>query len=416
MKNLITLFLFLHCAYSFTQDNHKRYTFAKTYFGTDLYVVPGFGAGTLLEENKETSSFDRTGFITPAFNIGATHFWGYADFYVSISTSPLTFKKDRVKHLTKFGALTGLRVYPWPLNRKKIRPFFGYKFSPVRYQQETLNGDYAKVSKIRSILDVGLSYQTRNAYIYAGFNYIPSSQYEIALSRTEISSTNIPRNFFNLGINYTIETTYSSDNTVRDHFHKTFSQSNGDGFYLGLGLSAAIPIQSSSYVTDLNPYLDDKSMPEVFPDLGIGYHFSKPDIIIGLAGRAYTQKRKAFSFEQKLKRRSLVVETYKFMGDYHGFVPFLGLGLGLEHMQLVENEGGQRKTHLAKQEITPLLVFGWDIRPSRKGDWWVLRTNLRYSPFLTLESESKRLSLQHLEFNFIQFVVYPQRRKKWKAY
>ncbi len=41
----------------------------------------------------------------------------------------------------------------------------------------------------------------------------------------------------------------------------------------------------------------------------------------------------------------------------------------------------------------------------------MLRTNLRYAPFLDIEHNSKVLSLQHLEFNFIQLVIYPQRRK-----
>ncbi len=51
-----------------------------------------------------------------------------------------------------------------------------------------------------------------------------------------------------------------------------------------------------------------------------------------------------------------------------------------------------------------------------KGDWWLLRTTLRYSPNLNIEYLNKNLSLQHLEFNFIQLVVYPQRLSKYKNY
>ena len=60
------------------------------------------------------------------------------------------------------------------------------------------------------------------------------------------------------------------------------------------------------------------------------------------------------------------------------------------------------------------LVFGWDIRPSERGDWWVLRTNLRIPPQLELDHDDHTWSLQHLEFNFIQLVVYPQRWKRAK--
>ena len=57
---------------------------------------------------------------------------------------------------------------------------------------------------------------------------------------------------------------------------------------------------------------------------------------------------------------------------------------------------------------------GWDIRPSERGDWWVLRTNLRIPPQLELDHDDHTWSLQHLEFNFIQLVVYPQRWKRAK--
>jgi hypothetical protein len=44
----------------------------------------------------------------------------------------------------------------------------------------------------------------------------------------------------------------------------------------------------------------------------------------------------------------------------------------------------------------------------------ILRTNLRYFPILNFERQAKKLSLQHLEFNFIQFVLNPQRLKEIK--
>ena len=56
----------------------------------------------------------------------------------------------------------------------------------------------------------------------------------------------------------------------------------------------------------------------------------------------------------------------------------------------------------------------WLGHPSeRTGDWWVLRTNLRI-PQLELDHDDHTWSLQHLEFNFIQLVVYPQRWKRAK--
>lgn len=90
------------------------------------------------------------------------------------------------------------------------------------------------------------------------------------------------------------------------------------------------------------------------------------------------------------------------------------MGLGYENIRLTEKEAGVKLPGLSTATLSPNLVFGWDIRPSVKGDWWILRTNLRYYPFLTVNPSAGKLSLQHLEFNFIQFVLYPQKRKKSK--
>lgn len=56
------------------------------------------------------------------------------------------------------------------------------------------------------------------------------------------------------------------------------------------------------------------------------------------------------------------------------------------------------------------------------GYWPLLENHLTNNPFLSsrdfpilnFERQAKKLSLQHLEFNFIQFVVYPQRLKEMK--
>ena len=57
------------------------------------------------------------------------------------------------------------------------------------------------------------------------------------------------------------------------------------------------------------------------------------------------------------------------------------------------------------------VTFGWDIRPNRLQKW-ILRTNLRWFPKLKLEvSEGQEISFDNLEFNFIQFILFPNRLK-----
>ena len=83
-------------------------------------------------------------------------------------------------------------------------------------------------------------------------------------------------------------------------------------------------------------------------------------------------------------------------------------------MDLEEREGDVVVSEGTYVDMPWYLVFGWDIRPSERGDWWVLRTNLRIPPMLELDHDDHTWSLQHLEFNFIQLVVYPQRWKRAK--
>ena len=104
------------------------------------------------------------------------------------------------------------------------------------------------------------------------------------------------------------------------------------------------------------------------------------------------------------------------MGDYHGFSPFIGGGVSYENLRLRETDFGTEITDLTQNKWTPMITFGWDIRPSRKGDFWLLRANLRYAPNLSIDHLDKALSLEHLEFNFIQFVLYPQRMAAFKKY
>lgn len=194
-----------------------------------------------------------------------------------------------------------------------------------------------------------------------------------------------------------------------------FSSSDKHGFFLGAGPSSPFPTNSSNYINEFFPFLDDKALPSIFPDVGIGYHFSKTDLVTAISFRPMQQNRKAYGFDQTIKRKSIIIETYKFLTDYHGFAPYVGLGFSYENLKLIEFDNLIKRADITENKISAALVFGWDIRPSKKGDWWILRTNLRYTPFLNIEHQTKKLSLQHIEFNFIQFVFYPHRFKRSKT-
>lgn len=414
-RSLLTLVILLFYTISVKAQNwDKRHKFAKTYFGISSYITPNLSAGNFIDSNGSIQGFKKNGFISPAINIGATHFWGYADFYISISTTDIKLGNDEIINDFHLGTFTGLRIYPLASKENTVRPYLGYKFSPFRYQQSnSLNQNY-NFTQVKSVFDIGLGIQLPNFYFTLEYGRVFDPEFDTYLSRQTVSNDKFPVNLFQIGLNYTIESTKRASTEINRESNSQFSESNNWGLFFAAGPSSSFPLVSSSYITDLYPFLNDKSFPSIFPDIAIGYHFTKTDLITALSFRPINQKRIAYGFEQKISRKSVNLETYKFLTDYHGFAPYLGIGLSYESIRMSESDNGMEISNLTTNKFSPNIVFGWDIRPSEKGDWWILRTNLRYFPILNFERKAKKLSLQHLEFNFIQFVVYPQRLKKIK--
>ncbi len=416
IASTLVLFLVLITGKSTAQDfdPEKRYSFAKSYYGLDFSYVFNLSESAFLDGSNQLQSLTRNNFITPSLNIGATHFWGYADFFVSISTPPRKSEEDEIDNSIRFGALTGMRLFPSPIEPGKVRPYVSYKFAPIRLIQNAIgNGNY-KRTQVKSIFGAGIAYQTPKVYAYLGYEVIPDNETSIYISRDQTTSSSFPKGILNFSINYSLETTRGSYNYPIPVLDSLLNEKNMLGWFFAVGPSSAFPTQNSSYINDLYPFLDDRAMPGIFPEFTLGYHFSKQDFIISANYRSIRQERNAFSFTQKLNRKSLGVEAYKFLFDYNGFAPFVGAGILHESITFREDEFGAGITNETHNITTPSIVFGWDIRPARKADIWLLRTNLRYSPTLELEKRDRLISLQYLEFNFIQVVIYPQRIKKYR--
>jgi len=115
---------------------------------------------------------------------------------------------------------------------------------------------------------------------------------------------------------------------------------------------------------------------------------------------------------QETQRNSIGIEVTKMLGDYHGFVPFVGPIVSFENLNFKESFAGESVHDIEENKAAVGLTFGWDIRPNRI-QTWLLRTNLRWYPSLNIEVAPEQLiSFNNLEFNFIQLVYYPGRGKK----
>jgi hypothetical protein len=181
-------------------------------------------------------------------------------------------------------------------------------------------------------------------------------------------------------------------------------------WYYGIGPSTALQMSKSPFFEKKHPYLHQDMLNSfLLPDVTFGRYFSKVDMNIGLAARTMFFKTGAFDTNIKMNRNVISLEAYKFLFDYHGFVPFVGTMFSLENLN--ENENGMKTS-----ETKPALgiVFGWDIRVTKTGTS-LLRTNLRYTPNLNLKIEDEKVMFDHLEFNFIQWVHFFGRGKVYQA-
>ncbi|MFK8163380.1 MAG: hypothetical protein AB8H12_13040 [Lewinella sp.] len=99
----------------------------------------------------------------------------------------------------------------------------------------------------------------------------------------------------------------------------------------------------------------------------------------------------------------------KAIGDFHGFVPFIGPILSREQLEFTEAFEGEITQQTTQDKWAAGLTFGWDIRPNRL-QVFTLRTNLRWYPKLHLDlANDQQISFGAIEFNFIQLVIYPER-------
>ena len=116
---------------------------------------------------------------------------------------------------------------------------------------------------------------------------------------------------------------------------------------------------------------------------------------------------------QTIKKNSITLEVFKFLTDYSGFTPYLGVNIAYDNIDYSENTN-LKALNTTFKNVNPGITFGWDILPGKTEQWFVLRTNLRWHPFSKFELNGKSYSQNQIEYNVIQAVFYPSRFKNNK--
>jgi hypothetical protein len=396
---------------------NRSLSFAQLTTGGDLLVQSG-GRVTFGDGDRRFGAS-----AMPRATIGGMHFWGHADFYVTFPLGVNLGLKpgfaDRLRNTESVE--TGMKIYPAALKPGSVRPFAGISFQPYKFfynakDQNNPKGP-AQYSRFISPVQLGVSYW-RKKYIYtlsARYNW--RNQFNYYESPTVERSVQIAPLNFQFGILRCIDTDISMGSPkavgqLNKQYHFLAERGKLNDWYLGIGPSTALQMSKSPFFKERYPYLyNDQLSSFLVPDLTVGRYFVKPDLNVGLSTRVMSFRNRAFESDLRMQRAALSFETYKFLFNYHGFVPFFGPMLSLEYLRL--KEPGRSVISVTKPSLG--FVFGWDIRVTQTGSG-LLRTNLRYAPWLYLDANGQRIKFNHLEFNFIQFVKFLGRSKAYKSY
>jgi hypothetical protein len=397
------------------QKLNRSLNFAQLTFGGDALCITG-GQSRLHDNNR---NFGAT--VMPRVTIGGLHFWGHADFYV---TFPMGIRfSQKPDFASRFRNMedveTGMKIYPMALRPGRLSPYLGISFQPFRfgYQREGANYSkgYAHFERFMAPIQAGLTYTTKRYLWTAGLRYNRHQQFDYYESPTQKAAIRVNALNFNFGILRYIDTDKSMGTprgvAQQNKMYHILKIKNGlSAWYWGLGPSAALQMSKSGFLKQNYPSLADEMLNSfLVPDLTFGRYFSKPDLNIGTTARTMGFKTGAFDSKLQLRRHTVGLEAYKFLLDYHGFVPFVGPMFSLEYLQLKTN--GIKTASDWKPALG--IVFGWDIRVTKTGIA-LLRTNLRYTPGLHLDVNGEKIMFNHLEFNFIQYVTFIGRKKLYQ--
>ncbi len=420
---LCTFFLFLVLTTKGQNyvEKQNRHRFAQLTLGLDYQIGLGRAQSYYETENRLTA-FDLDPIGRGRFLLGGTHFWGHADFYIAIPLWSGSQQTDFAEVFQGPGVETVFKYYPWRIQRKRIAPYLGIGLTPFGFRQDALvMGEFssrgADITRVRYPMYMGLTALLGNHLFELGavWNYDNDVNYYI--NPNQSAGINMHPWNVSLGYKYMLDTTQGAEKSwdngnVAIVTERKKKDGSLNDFFIGFGLSSAWFLRKSDYLEENYPWIDDHKIAAPFPDVVFGYLWNPPDIHLNAVFRTYRSSLSAHGTVQRLQRRSLGLEAIKTLGDYHGFVPFIGPVVSYEWVNGSLTEGEQTIWDESQGSFQAGVTFGWDIRPTHL-DWFFLRTNLRYFPAFDFKLDTESIiPLDQIEFNFIQMVVYLNRAAK----
>jgi hypothetical protein len=416
MKNSFLAALLLSTLLVTSQETKQkdRYQFAHTYVGIESEYLPQSGNFSTLNTDGTFDTKSLPSFSSTRFVIGGTHFWDHADFYVSIPLLEFATGESKDAFIGN-GVLTGFRYFPFKIKPNSIRPFAGVGFAGADLRIKGAQGEGPTANNRQWYYEGGVSYRYKGNKLFDfGVRYFDNKSYNYANSKTTFEKTELNNLNFMFSYKRLFDFTQNYGKPdMKDYLKKAYdaleSEKGLSAFSFGIGFSATIPLEKIEY-TERIGFLNQQTTKNGNLDLGVAYYIHKWDAAARISFRPLKQKETAYGYTTQMRTNSFAFEAFKFLGDYHGFVPFVGPYAGLNNYNYKETDRGDKVVDFTENKLAYGLVFGWDIRLSDV-DYLILRTNLRYTPDLNYKKEGLSFTNNQIEFNFIQLVFYPERMK-----
>jgi len=425
MKKLLLTFYLLLCLLeaigqtdTSTNARKKRLDFAKTYFELGGNYLPAFNGKQTI--NNTTNTFTHEASVSPYLNWGAFHFWGHAEFYVSFplaSFQQITNPSDATNFEMNHSVVSGARFFPWAFRERRIRPYIGIGWSALDFKQIIKpKEDQTRLYKdFLLVPEAGLVYGYKGFVIRLGARYFHENQWEYPTSKTTFESINTPKFSVYAGLAYSFEASKNVKPKLQQKWNNfpTVSKVSlgatrfGD-FFVGVGPSTSLSLQQSTFNKVNFPYLQNQLGSGNYFDFAIGYQFNKANIFTALSFRNPKFETSGYGTQQSIQKNSLVLEVNKYLTDYTGFAPYIGLNVAYDHIKYSENTEMSAR-EIISRKIEPGITFGWDIVSGKTDEAFVLRTNLRWYPRSFFEVDGQKFDFSQLEYNLIQLVFYPGR-------
>jgi len=208
---------------------------------------------------------------------------------------------------------------------------------------------------------------------------------------------------------YPIETTLSAEDfrasgSEERLYQQLLNRGELDGLFVSVGASSAIALSRATYLTNKRPEVDVPLPFTILPVASLGWRFEKLPGFVQLAYRPIITSNTGYGTTLRWIRHAIGLEGVTEITNYHGFVPFVGIGCGYNYLSYRETRSGIDQEHQSTWKPGWHLVGGWDIRPT-KIDRFILRTMMRWSPGLSLQTNNGEMPFDHLEIDFIQISV-----------